>query len=104
MRLLQEVIVPNDNLHTVTSKEFDHHIIVIDGGNPSNPLICAPEGVSISFLFPFYLSSYYVYPTNPTVFLCRRLGVASQSVRKMNQTKKSWDLKFPSDTCLLMMN
>ena len=44
-RLLREVIVPNDQIHTFTSHEIEQHIIVVDGGNPSNPPIRAPTGV-----------------------------------------------------------
>jgi hypothetical protein len=54
LRLLREVIVPNEDLHSFSSNEIEQHIIVVDGGNPSNPPIRAPEGVSSSFLdFPF---------------------------------------------------
>ena len=56
-RLLREVIVPNDQIHTFTSHEIEQHIIVVDGGNPSNPPIRAPAGVSIILFISLFINS-----------------------------------------------
>ena len=56
-RLLREVIVPNHKIHTFTSHEIEQHIIVVDGGNPSNPPIRAPAGVSIILFISLFIQS-----------------------------------------------